>query len=183
MDVVSNPMGFRCAPNESTPDYVVYDDFRRWLAYGLVTCWLSGDANDPNADCNMARPVTRDDVRELRGYFLDAVETVVGALWREQLHPGYGYVQGDFQSLIIAQDDEDSDTDETVLQWAVRLDNDAMMFELFCSGADPVCIWLSYDAIKDRQRVVAALQEARRVSPAFGKDGAGVWDGLLELAK
>jgi hypothetical protein len=52
---VFNPMSFWCAPNQATPDYIIYDDFRSWVAYGLLTCWLSHDADDPNADCNMAR--------------------------------------------------------------------------------------------------------------------------------
>jgi hypothetical protein len=179
---VANPLKFWCAPNQATPDYVIYDDFRSWIAYGLRTCWLGSDGDDPNSDCYMARPVTREDVRELRGYFLNLVETVIVTLWKGQYKPGDGCIDGDWQSLVIGNSDENPGEEEAILTWYVRLDDDAMMFELDCTGSDPVAIWLSYDAIGDRQNVLKVLIEARKTLAATG-DQSEVWPKLAELVE
>lgn len=165
----ANPLRFWCAPNESTPDYVIYHDFQRWVAYGLLECWLGTDAGDPNSDCYFEEPVTHEHVDELRCYFLDLVETVIVTLWNGDYKPGDGEIQGDWQTVFIGEDD--------MLTWYIRLDDDAMMFELCCTGSDPVCIWLSYDAIEDREHVVAVLTEARQTV-----SDSTVWDRLLEAA-
>jgi len=178
-EVIANPLGFWCAPNQATPDYVIYDDFRSWLAYGLMECWLGTNTDDPNSEVNMARPVTREDVTELRGYFLDLVETCIVSLWKEQYKPGDGSIDGDWQHLNIGTNDQD----ETMLTWYVRLDKDSMMFELDCTGSDAVCIWLSYEAIQDRQKVLAVLTEARQKAPGWGDDGNKVWPELVKLVE
>lgn len=159
---VFNPLGFHCATNAATPDYVIYTDFRQWLAYGLLTCWLSHDADDPNADCSFSRPWDRDDVDELRGYFLDLVETLVVALWKGDYKPGDGEIQGDWESVIVyPEDDESGSGDDTFVTWYVRLDDDAIMLDLQVTGSDAQAIWLSYEALADRQKVAQALAEAR----------------------
>lgn len=177
---VFNPMKFWCAPNQATPDYITYDDFRSWLAYGLLTCWLGTDADDPNADCNMARPFNRADVRELRSHFLDLVETVIVALWKGQYQPGDGCIDGDWQSVVIGNSEENPGEEETFLTWYVRLDDDCMMFDLQCSGADSTAIWLSYDAIADRSNILKVLTEARKTIADEG-DPSEVWPKLVEL--
>lgn len=177
---VANPMKFWCAPNQATPDYIIYHDFRSWVAYGLLPCWLGTDADDPNADCFMARPVTREDVQELRAYFLDLVETVIVALWKGQYQPGDGSIDGDWQSLVIGNGDENPGEEETFLTWYVRLDDDAIMVELVCTGSDSIAIWLSYDAIPDRNNVFKVLSEARKTLAAVG-DQSEVWPKLVEL--
>ena len=168
---ISNLMKFYCAPNCATPDYITYHDFRSWIAYGLLTCWLGTDSDDPNAECFMSRPFTREDVQELRGYFLDLVETVIVALWKGQYKPGDGSIDGDWQSVVIGKSDENPDEEETFLTWYVRLDDDAMMFELACTGADSIAIWLGYDAIADRQKVLTVLTEARKTVADEGEQG------------
>ena len=177
-----NPLHFWCAPNQATPDYIIYHDFHSWLAYGLRTCWLGSDADDPNADCYMARPITRGDVQELRAYFLDLVETVIVTLWKGQYRPGDGSIDGDWQSLVIANSDENPGEEETFLTWYVRLDDDAMLFELSCTGADSIAIWLGYDAIADRTKVLKVLAEARKALDAVG-DQSAVWPKLVELVE
>jgi len=179
---VFNPMSFWCAPNQATPDCIIYDDFRSWVAYGLLTCWLSHDADDPNADSNMARPVSRDDVQELRDYFLNLVETVIVALWKDQYKPGDGSIDGDWQSLVIGNSEENPGEDETILTWYVRLDDDSMMFDLHCSEADGTAIWLSYDAIADRRNVFKVLADARKTVADDGEQSQ-VWLPLVELAQ
>lgn len=179
---VSNPMKFYCAPNQATPDYIIYEDFRSWVAYGLLACWLGTDADDPNADCYFARPFTREDVQELRGYFLDLVETVIVALWKGQHRPGDGCIDGDWQSAVIGNSDENPGEKETFLAWYVRLDEECMMFELDCTGCDPVAIWLSYDAIADRQNVLKVLTEARKTVADEGEQSE-VWRRLVELVE
>lgn len=172
-----NPLRFHCAPNQATPDYIIYDDFRSFVAYGLMVCWLSHTADDPNADCNMARPVTRDDVEELRKYFLDLLETVVVALWKEQYKPGDGDIDGNWQSVIIAKNGDESGQDETMLTWYVSLRDDAIMLEMSCTGSDPSTIWLSYDALKDRQNVLKVIADASATVPSHK-----LWDDLIEEA-
>jgi len=154
---VRNPLKFWCAPNQATPDYVIYDDFRSFIAYGLVCCWCSHDPEDPNADANMARPITRDDVKELRGYFLDLVETVITSLWKGQYSPGDGEIDGDWEHCYIG----DEDSEVTSLTWYPRLDDDSIMFELHCDGSDPEVIWLGYKGIENRAEVLKVLTEAR----------------------
>lgn len=179
---VWNPLRFWCAPNQATPDYVIYHDFQSWLAYGLLTCWLSTDADDPNSDCYFARPFNRDDVQELRSYFLSLVETVIVTLWKGEYKPGDGSIDGDWQSVVIGNSEENPGEEETFLTWYVRLDDDAIMFDLQCSGADAVAIWLGYDAIADRKKVLKVLTEARQTLAAVG-DQADVWPKLVELVE
>ena len=173
---IYNPLGFTCAPNQSTPDYIAYDDFRQWLAYGLIVCWLSHDRNDPDADCAMGRPVTRDDVQEMRRVFLDLVETVTAAIWRGDYGPGDGEIDGDYQHVYIGPDGDDSGSDLCVLTWRPRLDADSIMMEMECSGGDSTVIWLNYAGIEDRAHVAAVLTEARRAT-ATGE----IWDKLAAL--
>ena len=177
---VQNPLKFRIAANFATPDYVAYGDFKLWLAYGLMACWLSHDGDDPNADCHFTRPVTRADVGELRGYFLDTVETLIAALWEGKHAPGDGEIDGDYQYLVIgsAEDGEE----ETMITWRVRLDQDAIMLELDVFGNDGSAIWLTYEAIENREGVVAALTQARKTLARSGALGQ-VWPKLVELAQ
>lgn len=180
---VRNPLGFYCSPNGSTPDYIVYHDFKSWLAYGMIVCWLSHTADDPNGDCHFARPYTREDVAELRHYFLSTVETVIVALWRKQCRLGDGDIQGDYKTLSVELDEEEDPkqlTQPTFLQWGVRLDDDSIMFDLTCSRSDPIAIWLSYEGIKDRNAVLAAITEARAtLQIKYHKE---VWRPLYRLA-
>jgi hypothetical protein len=175
MIVTSNPMGFTCAPNSATPDYIIYHDLRAFVAYGLRACWLGTDGNDPNSDCYMARPVTTGDVQELRGYFLDTMETLITGIWKGDFTPGQGFIEGDYQSLIIGNSDENPDEQETFLSWSVTLQDDAIMLELH-DGGDGTAYWLAYDAIEDRDTVLKVMTEARQHTPHDNK----VWDKLVE---
>lgn len=173
MTQVYNPLRFHCAPNQATPDYIVYDDFRMLVAYGLICCWLSADPDDCNRDCSFSRPVDHEDVQELRRQFLDLLDTIIVALWQGDYEPGHGWIDGDYQYTYIGAED-----DPTLLSWQVRLDDDSTMLCLQCTGADDECIWLSYEGIADRQNVLQVLREAREVT------GTGtVWDTLETEAK
>lgn len=167
---VYNPLGFHCAPNQATPDYIAYSDLRQFVAYGFISCWLSADSEDPNRDCAFARPVTREDVDELRGYFLDLVETVILSLWKGDYSPGDGEIDGDWEHLYIGNEDDQVDS----LVWDIRLDKDAMMFSLHGYG-DAESIWLKYDAIEDKENVLKVLTEARQTI----SDNT-VWNKLVE---
>lgn len=160
--------------------YVTETDFRDFVAWGMGECWLSHDPDDCNADASMARPITTSDVKELRGYFLDALETIIAALWEKDYEPGEGWIDGSFNSLIIgpelAEDEESNGNDDTFIQWGVRLDKDAMMMELSVSGSDGTAIWLSYDALTDRKSVLNVLKEANKIT------GGKVYDKLKKLA-
>lgn len=171
---VFNPLGFYCAPNSATPDYIVYDDFRMFVAYGLMCCWPSHDLNHPDADCNMARPVTRDDVKELRGYFLDLLETSIIALWKRDHGPGDGDVDADTNSLIIGN--EELNQEETFIDWRVCFQDDSIMYTMGCTGCDDEAIWLGYKGIQNRENVLRVLTDANQ------SIDSEVWPVLVEEA-
>lgn len=176
MLITSNPMGFHCAPNQATPDYVCYENFRSWVAYGLMTCWLGTKQDDPNSDLNMPRSVTREDVQELRGHFLDVLETVIVMLWKGQHKPGDGDLESDGNSLTIAKEGEDDSGEAVNVDWYVRLTDKAIMFEMNCTGADGITIWLDYKAIEDKNEVLKVLKEARQYT-----SDKEVWPQLVAL--
>jgi hypothetical protein len=146
---VRNPLGFYCPPNGATPDYISYNNFEMWLAYGMQICWF-GPGDDPNEWCDFPRPYTEDDVRELRGYFLDAVETIVVSVWKGEYSAGDGFIDGDWESLVIDVPDEDGEptgsSDTVFLRWTATLQEESLMFEME-DGADGTAIWLDYEAI------------------------------------
>lgn len=156
--------------------YVIATSFRDFVAFAMGKCWLSHDPEDCNADCNMVRPFTTDDVKELREHFLDNLETTIAVLWTGAVETGSGDQDGDTKSVIIDGDQESKDA--TYLDWFIRLDNDAIMMELVISGCDSESMWLSYDAIQNRKEVVKVLTEARQ----FVSDNE-VFVTLLEAAK
>lgn len=170
---VFNPLGYWCAPNEATPDYVTCHDFRDFVAYGLLLCWLSHDADDPAADCTFRW--TRDDVGELRGIFLGQLETAVLGLWEGFYLPAVAgsthHIGGDEPCVFIK--DEDG---ECCLHWEVYFQDDAVMMELVCTGTDAQAIWLAYEAVEDRRRVVEVLTEAGRTV------SREVWEELVKAA-
>jgi hypothetical protein len=174
MSVVMCPMG---RPGNDA-SYVTETNFRDFVAFGLMKSWLGSGPDSPNEDVNMVRPITTEDVTDLRGYFLNLLETVIVCLWRGDLTPGSGYTEEDPECLIVGDDDEDDGDDYTIIEWGCRLDKDAIMLELTATGCDPEAIWLSYDAIADRQNVVKVLTEARQF--VSDKD---VWDKLVEESK
>lgn len=171
-----NPMGFFCAPNQSTPDYITYHDLRDFTAYGLIACWLGSTATDPDEDCNFNRPVTAEDVTELRGHLLDTMENIIGGLWNKDLTPGQGEIDCDCQSHVI---DKEDGNDPAVLTWRARLDDEVIMLEFDAAG-DQTAYWLAYDAITDRKNTVKVLAEARQHAPAYNNT---VWHKLIELAR
>lgn len=177
MTATRNPMGFCCAPNQATPDYITYHNLKDFTAYGLTACWLGSSDNDPNEDCHFARPVTAEDVTELRGYFLDTLETLIAGLWEGAFTPGQGDIEGDYQSLTI--DGGEHDNNPAMLSWRVRFDKDAIMLE-FADGGDGTAYWLGYDAITDRQNALKVMTEARQHAPAHNNT---VFDKLTQLAK
>lgn len=167
-----NPLGSWCAPNATDPSYAICHDFRQFVAYGLVQCWLSRDPADPNADCYFPRPWGRDDVAKLRGYFLNLMQTVARALWRGDYQPGDRWIEGEPQTVCVGTDDQD----EVHLTWYVCLQDDAVMLSLNCDGADDVDVWLSYEAFVNRKVVVETLTKAHELC------GGETWDSLLEAS-
>lgn len=166
---VFNPLGFYCASNSATPDYIVYDNFRMFVAYGLMCCWPSADPDDCNRDCNMVRPFTLNDVKELRKVFLDALQLSIVALWQGEIEPGDGgfddNIIGRFSYnkwvYIDVENAEDADN-TTSLTWDVYLNDNDIMMQLNCTGNDDEAIWLSYKGIEDRANVVKVLTDACR---------------------
>jgi hypothetical protein len=176
---VVNPLDFFCAPNACTPDYITYHDLRSWVAYGLMKCWLGCKADDPNAGCHFSRKWTRDDVDTIRSHFLNVVEITVVGLWRGDITPGMGELEGDWDCHYVGpEEDFHGNPTDHFIKWYVRLDDDAIMFDLCVGGGDPQTIWLAYEAVADRQNVLKVLTEARATVTE-----SAVSDDLIELAK
>lgn len=186
MTQVRNPLDYWCAPNAATPDYVICRRFKDWLAYGLCVCWLGSDSKDPDSHVNLSEPFTHENVSELRSLFLDMVETTIESLWSGVYCPGDGEIDQEQRTLNIGKRNVDGDfvgdADMTSLGWSVRLDRDAMMFELYTTGGDPVAIWLAYAAVLNRKQVFKHLRVARKtLLPDVGYEPNEVY-GLLAAA-
>jgi hypothetical protein len=155
---VMNPLNYHCAPNEATPDCVAAATFRDFVAYGLWECWLGQDPEHPGGDTTF--PWGDADVAELRSAFLGLLESIIVALWDGSYKPGDGDIDGDWKHVSPATPGDEESREATDLCWYVRLDADAIMFELCCTGSDAVAIWLSYESLRDRSSVLKVLEEA-----------------------
>lgn len=161
---VYNPLGYNCRPNEASPNYVAYDDFRLLTGYGLIVSWFSHTPDDPNGDCNFTRPVTRQDVLELRRIFLKVLSDTVYYLWKDILEPGEGDLDlpHDPRMFIGLPDDARNGDDDVTIEWCVSLRDDAicLSMRILCPTDDDQAIWLSYAALEKRWYVLATLREA-----------------------
>lgn len=153
------PMSFYVPPNGAGADYIAETNFRGFVAYGFRACWLGSGGDDPDTDCNLPRPVTRDDVRHLRGSFLSYLERTIAMLWADE-------VEKDGETIDFGNNgesvefSEENDNDLIRADWNVTPQADALMMELYVTGCDPSVVWMSYDAIKDRANVLEVLLEA-----------------------
>ena len=161
--IIRNPLGYTCAANYAPPSYVTAQHFRDFVAYGLLTCWLgegSDSDSNPNAECHYVRPITVQDVDELRLVFIDRLEWVLFKLWGGDAEPGAGALDCGSLSVVIERCGDDPES--VSLGWHVTLGFDAIMLELD-DESDGLAIWLAYEAVADRRAVLAVLLEAYRV--------------------
>lgn len=104
------------------------------------------------------------------------METTIVSLWKGDYQPDDGWVDGDFQSIIMSGEESD---ELELLTWRVLLKDDSIMFELYDSSGC-TCIWMGYSAIADRKVVLEVITEARATLPvSYGYDR--VWSELIEL--
>ena len=147
-----NPGGYWCPPNGATPEYIPAQDIGEFIAYGLLVCWI-----DPE---HTVCKVTPGNVCDLREGFLNCLEDAV-RFWRDQ---EVGRDTGcDPAQPTVSFDLPDGESCET--GWCFeRVDNDALLFVMFWTGADDLAIWLAREAIEGKeQEALAALQAARRL--------------------
>lgn len=160
---VRNPMKYTSLTSRD-PDYVTCDNFRNFVAYGLMTCWLSDDEFDPGADQYMPRKVTHQDIDSLRTYFLEMLEYGVGAFWSEMFITGivlgspargYGICAKEFQQHA-----------DVHLIWTVEYKNGSIRFTLqrtnYHTHNEETSLWLDPEALQDRGKVFDVLTEARQ---------------------
>ena len=123
-----------------------------FIAYGLFVCWI-----DPE---HTVCKVTPQDVCDLREGFLNCLEDAVRH-WQDQIvgkdtgcDPAQPTVIFDLPAGEICE-----------AGWRFeRVDDDALLFVLFWTGADDVAIWLATEAIEGKEaHALTVIQAARRV--------------------
>ena len=192
---LANPLGYYCAPNAATPDYVPCRDFRQFLAYGFALCYIG--------EHDTTLTITAADLYALRESFLACVESAM-ELYPEA-KPGER-VCGDWESVTLydasrseeairqGEDAPGYDADhETEAGWRFeRLDREDrddwcraqdlesglpereghLLFVWAWSQADDIAIWLSEDCLftegkRDEAMIQKAIAEARQVNESL----------------
>ena len=183
--VMMNPLGYYCAPNAATPDYVASYNIRDFLAYGFICCY---DCVTPD-NFTMWNMVEADDVTWLRENFLRVVEKLIINIYggaveiptrEDDFDPGQWS-----ESLTIGDDDENDDDEQFVFDWTPGpVHEDAIAFVLRSTltkgegtGGDDEVIWLSHEALQDRAVVKTAIEEARKINAleATGSSKEAAW--------
>ena len=148
-----NPMGFSCAPNACGPDVAIEHDFRRFVAFGLLACHdhLLGNGSE-------ALDAKPEDVSRLRKHFLDELRIALDNI------PHILADAGDTNSVSY-QGDHDGGSpviplkhkgscEDLVFCWRFeRLDlgdHPCLLFVMSWGEPDDFAIWLSLDAVFDR---------------------------------
>ena len=194
-DQEPNPLNFRCAPNEATPDYVAYENFDSFVAYGFMLCWL------PPHEYAGWSWLQRDDIRWLREHLLQALESVIVDLWTGDIElSNERYEQfdaGDFESFIVCDNkNEEYRTEEHLFQWfprfiepdgTIALDLSFSVLETAVSDCHPYSeeqtIWLRPEGYADRAKVREVLAAARKANWGDRREAAEPkwikWNELL----
>ena len=174
--VEMNPMGFYCPPNGTDPAYASEHDFERFIAYGLLRCHT--DLNEQSfSDHELVDDEHR---RSLREAFLAIVEGTLQFLWTGEFEVGQDNFDrdmfGEGIAVNIGNNDENPEEHETMWSWSpFRIDEDCIIFDLDCVvmgmlrageslASDPTTIFLSMDAIQDRQKVHDVIFKARELN-------------------
>jgi len=153
-----NPLSYFCAPNAASYHYVAAHDIEQIIAYAFIRCWLSPDI--------FSLPYTEDDIRELRRMFLHALEYSLSEYYDGEVKVGEKCPVdwGNFDSLHFGED--------YFLTWAL----DALYPPNFPDGPTAFCfiladseggddsMWLSTDAVADREKVKAAIAKAHEMN-------------------
>lgn len=161
-----NPMGFRIHANQATPEYVVYDDVRAFVAYGLM-CSHFAKTIAKSAGCKLTDQESI--VTELRLQFIELIEHISADLWTGDVEPDSGFYDRNRASVFVGETDE-------YLEWCADLREDGIMLEITWAAGENESIWISYGAINDRVAVANAVNDARS---CIGQKCAPEW--FLEL--
>ena len=153
-----NPLGYYCAPNAASPHYTEHHDFENLIACGLVECWLGSSSEDPNADAHFGRPVDLEDVRDLRRIFLDMISNMLLQFWSGDIDPGEGVLDLGCDQIDLGVGGDEADPDHYV-RWDCDLREDCIILTMGWGGDDQA-IFLSYEAIVDREKVMETLRKA-----------------------
>lgn len=170
-----NPLGFWCAPNQATPDYVSCSNVADFIAYGMMLCHRElqeMDGYTPDAS----------HYHELRGYFLNAVERALTVY--PQIKRGKRYhdddapqdtlnFTADASRAAVAAGKEPEE--EFVFRWLVEtVDSDgnlclvlnwAFVGSAAHHEADDVAIWIAAELMQGHKREwKQALAHARRMT-------------------
>lgn len=170
--VERNPLKYHCAPNGAGADYIAETDFRRFIAYGLLRCFT--DLSEQGFSDHAL--VDDEHRRCLREAFLSVVEGTLLFLWNGEFEIGQSNFDrdqfGEACEVIIGNSDENPGENETMWSWIPHsIHDDCIVFDLYCSvlagpgnGGDPTTLFLSMEAIEDRQAVKAVIDEAREIN-------------------
>lgn len=154
----ANPMGYYCAPNGATPDYIATSNFEDFIAYGLLIGNITGE---DLGGCNEL------DTYTVREDFLNYMEDVVK--WYSECEPGT--LTNCDPSIGVNIGCLDEGTDETLFDWNFyQRDSDgALAISLRwvfmpVSGqgySDEKVIWLNPEALEDKDKVKSVFDKAR----------------------
>jgi hypothetical protein len=183
--ITLNPLGYFCAPNGATPDYVASDTIEDFLAYGMMSCMYS-----LMPDCfSLWWMMERDDVQWNREYFLRAVESVCYGIWEGHFGPGHRFDWDLFQDDICIGNTDEGDQEAVRIRWAAEMiehvdkdnpdDEPSVCFvctytnegqSSYGAAGDDDVMWIRLSALKDKARVRAAIAHARHVNNLSEQD-------------
>jgi hypothetical protein len=170
--VVLNPMGFYCAPNGTDPCYASEHDFERFIAFGMLQC-VSNLSEQGFSDHALVDDEHR---RELREAFLAVVEGTLQFFWTGDFEIGQENFDsdmfGDGCEVNIGNSEENPGENETMWSWSpFAIHEDCIIFDLWCmvlngpgNDGDPTTLFLSMEAIQDRQLVRDVIRKAREIN-------------------
>ena len=152
-----NPMGYWCAPNGATPEYVAAHKFEDFIAYGLIVGNITGE---DNGGCSEL------DTYTVRQDFIDYMKSVVELYDKAEV--GERTMCDPSNGVSIGNSDEG--TDETFYNWVFDMrDSDGHLAIIFhwsfmpvvgLGSSDETVIWLDPEALEDKELVQTIFAKA-----------------------
>ena len=164
-----NPMGYYCAPNGATPDYVATSKFEDFIAYGLMIGNITGE---DRGGCDEF------DTYTVRKDFIDYMKYVVENY--DEAEPGRKSTGCD-SSDGVTIGNSDEGTDESFFNWIFdQRDSDGRLAIIFhwsfmpvvgLGSSDSKTIWLESEALEDKELVQTIFAKAEAAIEQYKSQG------------
>lgn len=144
MKDLRNPLGYWCAPNEASPEYVPSSTAEDFIGYALYLCYLDEDSTS----CK----VGAEEIYWLREDFLSYLKGTVEYLdeMLDGFHPDYPLDDEGSDGISLDCPPEDSDNYESVWWRADQYSEGAVSFEwCWSSSPDRIAIWVEESVLRD----------------------------------